>query len=107
MIIEIDHGLPQSKFFLIIQPRKQYDEPKIPETGSRNIVELKDINTGQVTKAELCGICSISEYDFMNMEIFSRLAYGCSPVFLKKQLIKRYPELEKEFAAEYWLLKLI
>jgi hypothetical protein len=105
MIIEIEHGLPNSTFFLIVQPIKTYSEPKIGDGKNKTIVDLKHPTTGEIARAELCAVCKTDENDFMHMEIFSRLAYGCSPAYLLKNLIAKYPELAKKFEVEYWLLK--
>ena len=106
MTIEINHGIPQSQFFFIAQPKRLYDEPKLVESGPKTIVEFMDPQTGEhLMKAELWDICTMNEYDFLHTSMLGRAAYGCPPQFLKEEMIKRYPELEKEFTIEYWLLK--
>ena len=105
MIINIKHGRPNSSFFIVAYPKCNYDEPRI-DTKEKPNVELEDPDDAtKIIKAQLWDIWTMEEKDFKNCDGLARLAYGCSAEFLKKNMMEKYPQLNKEFIVEYWLLK--
>ncbi len=105
MTLKVDQGISANKFFLIVQPKRQYPESRSGEP--KPIVELTDPKTTEVVKAELYTWWPMNEKEFLTADAFCHLAYGYSAGILHRELKKKYPELQKEFAVEYWLLKRI
>jgi hypothetical protein len=107
MELTIQHGKPNSPFFLVVYPKRTYSEPRI-DTKELPIIELQDPDhPDQILKANLWDIWSFNEEQFMEMNGLARLAYGCTPAKLKDKLLQKFPELLNEFKVEYWLLKSI
>ena len=103
MTIKIQHGSPNNDYFIIAQPRREYQEPRI---GASPVVEMTDPkNKKLVTKAVFISMWPVSMDDFEKMNGFSMLAYGISAVELKKAMFHKYPELKENSTIEYWLLK--
>jgi hypothetical protein len=105
--IKIKHGMPENNFFLIAQPKRDYDFLRFPQDGTYTIIELTDPKTDEKIKAELHTKWSLDEKQFMSASSFAELAYGVTSDVLKKALMKKYPELADKFKIEYWLLKKI
>lgn len=105
MTISIPHGAPQTPFFIIAQPRREYKEPRIDRIDTP-IIELTDPVSKDKFRAELVDICTVhDEESFNRLSVFSLMAYGLYPHQLKPDLIKRYPQMKDKFEIEYWILK--
>jgi hypothetical protein len=102
MTITIDHGLPNSPYFLIAQPKRSYDEPR--GCNGETIVNLQF--NKQIIKTAYFSCLQFDIREIQNYNAISLLAYGINAEKLKEELIKKYPELEKPGAlVEYWILK--
>jgi len=106
MVIKIQHGPPNSSYFLIVQPKRKYDKPRIG-TSDIPFVEMTDPKgIKELLEAKLIDMWSIHlDEDFERMNGLALLAYGIPAAELKKNLLLKYPELNANPVIEYWLLK--
>jgi len=104
MELTIKHGISNSQYLIIAQPKRRYDEPRI---DVRHIVYLEDPKTGDKIKTEMHDYWTANESQFETLKALALLAYGWPIDKLKAELIKKYPELQQNFIIEYWLLKRI
>ena len=102
-IININHGLPQSPYFVIAQVKKTYGFARTE--GDSTIVNLTDPKTKQPIKATLEGVWTMDKKEFLRSKAFSLLAYGCDPSHIYKGIMDKNPDLKDGFEVEYWLLK--
>jgi hypothetical protein len=104
-VININHGLPQTPYFIIAQPKKEWGYARTE--GEKTIVNLTDPKNNQVSKAELHAFWTMDKKEFLHSQGFCKLAYGCEPKFLYDNFMAKNPELKDGFEVEYWLLKRI
>lgn len=104
MTISITHGQPQTPFFLIAFPKREYNEPR--GCDGKTIIQLKDEKNKTVTNARFFGSYDIPIEEFSSRTGLALLAYGVEAPLLEKALLKKYPELHNPGAiVEYWILK--
>ena len=105
--IQVKHGKPNSPFFIIIHPKRDWNFIRFSDTDF-TIVELIDPrDSTKVIKAELHTFWDINEQSFFNLAGLCKLAYERTPEDLYPILLNKYPELKNKFELEYWLLKRI
>jgi len=107
MEIEIIHSFPKHKFFLILQPKREYAEQRLSlDNNIKPLITLTDSEKVKLGTAELYAILTVhDDNDFKHLSLLSFLAYGWDPASLKKELLIKYPQLNQKFEVEYWLLK--
>jgi hypothetical protein len=105
MVIQIKHGPPNSPYFIIAQPKRQYDKPRIG-TDDICFIEMDDPKgNSEKTEAKLVDMWSVHFDDFERMNGLALLAYGIAATELKEAMLKKYPELKENPIVEYWLLR--
>jgi len=104
MKLNVNHGIPASPYFMIVQPLRRYEEPLL-YNPQKVIVELSDPKSKENINAELFSVWTFDEQTFEKANDFALLTYGVSASQLKNVLLDKYPELKKDFRVQYWLLK--
>lgn len=106
MTITINHGSPNTPFFMVAFPKRQYTEPR--GCDGKTTITLVDEKAKTNIIAAFFGCYEVEISDFHKYNSYARLAYGISATELKTALLKKYPELNSPGAiVEYWILKRI
>lgn len=104
MLIKIQHGIPQSNYFIIAQPKREYNEPRIGIKDA-TMVKMTDPKSKEPTDAILVDTWTMEMKELEEMNSLALLAYGITGAQLKTLMLQKYPELNQNSKVEYWLMK--
>lgn len=108
-MLTLNHGIPQSEFFLIATPdsgRPIYEYVSIEKDAALKQITLKDPKTGEENVAEIHDMWRFKvDKDGHAINAWSKLAYGISGPKLVNKLKSTFPGFSKNLIIDFLLLK--
>jgi hypothetical protein len=103
----IEHGVPEHEYFAIVLPQgiiKPTIDALEPDYV-KPVHTFLDPNTKKTYEAEVHEVASWTIAEFISMSIPSIVAYGIPAKIMALHLQKRYPQIRKQQALNYIVLK--